>query len=57
MFRPNLEKHGLSAICIDNSMISSAIWKNTCTNTFFQEKKTHECGIFQNCTRNQAISY
>ena len=59
-------------ICIGNSMVSSAIWKKTCTSEFFKDDDQNctspkdECNlkslknsrvyVFSNCTRNHTIT-
>ena len=58
-------------VCIGYSMVSSAIWKKTCTSEFFKDDRNctspkDECNltslknsrvyVFSNCTRNHTIT-
>ena len=49
-------------ICIGDSMVSSAIWKKTCTSEFFKDDrnlkslKNSRVYVFSNCTRNHTIT-
>ena len=63
---------GLTANSIGNSMVSSAIWKKTCSSEFFKHDqnctrpkdeynlkslKNSRVVCFSNCTRNHTIKY
>ena len=58
--------HNEYDICIGNSMVSSAIWKKTCTSEFFKDdrnctspkdEKNSQVYVFPNCTRKHTITY